>query len=115
MEKDDDCDIDVDFESYKTACEVEGGQVYEPTKSFQCKQGLYITTVSQSYITCVGASCKTDEFSDAVDEMYQNYTDAVGAVLDVDGIECELEFSAAYGMSVAGVTGLAMAVVALVV
>jgi len=89
------CDVDADYSSYTTACEAEGGQVYEPVTTFQCKQGVYTTTYSQAYITCVGASCTTEEFTEITNEKMQNVTNAVKSVYDVDGIDCALSFSGA--------------------
>jgi hypothetical protein len=116
----DDCELpNVNYSSYKLSCETEGGQVYEPTKTFKCKDGANTTSITQKYVTCVGSSCITDE-SDFVDEYVQNYTAEVqnytASVLNVDGIECAEEFSgakkvfgfAASTMMIAGSTMMAL-------
>ena len=96
----DDCKLpNVDYSNYTLSCKTEGGQIYEPTKTFKCKDGANTTSITQQYVTCVGSSCITDEFSDFVDEYVQNYTANVqnytASVLNVTGIECAEKFSGA--------------------
>ena len=96
-EQKDSCDVDPDYSSYETACVAEGGQIYAPTATFTCEEGFYTYVASNSYLTCVGASCDTEEFTEVADEMVQTESHAIKAMYDIEGVDCGAEISGAAG------------------